>query len=138
MSCFVNPAERSAAIASVTAPNVAGSPCTVTRSKRTAQRPVPAFTVANGSVWIWPLSAIEQTQRQAGGSRRSARNADGSALFCMCSPGSGAADGCDAGHAAPSSRHAIDHRRIVSGGRPVIAHEHAMQSHGDERTSAWS
>jgi hypothetical protein len=26
----------------------------------------------------------------------------------------------------------------VSGGRPVIDHEHATQSHGDERASAWS
>jgi len=26
----------------------------------------------------------------------------------------------------------------VSGGRPVIAHEHAVHSHGDDLTSAWS
>lgn len=64
-----------------------------------------AFTVAYGSVWIWPLSAIEQTQRPSGGSRRIERKADGSALFWqwICEPRSRAA-GWAGGNAAPSSR----------------------------------
>jgi len=112
----------------------------VTRSNRTPYRPRPRLTGAKGSVWIWPLSATEHTHRPvAGGSRSNARNALGSALFCpwMRPVGSVHAGWC-AGHATPSSRYAIDHSRIVSGGRPVIDHEHATHSHGDERASAWS
>lgn len=97
------------------------------------------MTGANGAVWICPLSAIEQTQRPGGGSRKSARNARGSALFCawIIGPRLGAL-GCPAGHVRPSSTYASDHSRSVSGGRPVIAHVQATHSHADERASAWS
>ncbi len=90
-------------------------------------------------MWIWPLSAIEHTHWPAGGWRRIRRNADGSALFWqwIAGPRSLAA-GWFGGHGTPSSRYAIDHRRRVSGGRPVIDHEHPTHSHGEERAIAWS
>lgn len=92
---------------------------------------------ANGAVWIWPLSAIEQAHRPAGGSRSRARNADGSALFCawIRCPRFGALAWL-AGHERPSSAYAMDQSRRVSGGRPVIAHVQPQHSNGDGRTSA--
>lgn len=137
MSCFVKPAAIRRVIESSTAAYCCGVAITVTRSKRTAKRPRPWLTVANGAVWICPLSAIEQIQRSTGGSRSSARNADGSALFCawIRGPRSGAL-GWLAGHVRPSSAYAIDHIRSVSGGRPVIDHAQATQRNGELRTSA--
>lgn len=53
------------------------------------------------------------------------------------SPNAGAL-GWFVGQARPSSAHASDQSRSVSGGRPVIAHVQPQQSSGDAGASAWS
>lgn len=139
MSSLANPAAISSATASSRTRYSAGVVRTVMRSKRTMYRAAPWFTSANGTVWIWPLSAIEHSQRPAGGSRRTARKADGSALFCMWIAGPRSlAAGWLSGRCHPSSRQSTDQRRRVSGGRPVIVHAQPGQSQGEERISAWS